>query len=480
MGLSNKVNPAAVYRDILVLQQEFDGFEIDFENHELAVTTDPIVLENTDLGRFQVRLDWSQIGTSKQPYRVVALDPHPAARNKEVTHPHVQDECLCEGEGRAAIASALSGCRLYDFFTLVSQVLHTYGRGNAYVELPVWDGALCDDCRDIVDEEDRYSCQQCGNTLCPSCAVPCQHCQESYCSACLRQCAACREVHCSACLGTCSACRKRFCEDCLEEGLCRSCSEKTHEEDQDDDPADDFPCEEPCPAGQAQAAPQMRPFKPLLQSLRLSPTAWAKLLYLRDAGDSEVGGFGISAAEDLLYIEDVELVRQTCDIASVAFDDQAVADYFDRQVDAGRKVYQLGRIWVHTHPGSSSQPSATDDETFARVFGKTDWAVMFILARGGQTYARLEFHIGPGGSLVLPVEVDYSRPFPASDHAAWSEAYLTNVQIEEWPRVLDAGSNLESGLRAQPANLSDFWDELLDEKLIDSCQEGIDLEGSIR
>ena len=30
--------------------------------------------------------------------------------------------------------------------------------------------------------------------------------------------------------------------------------------------------------------------------LRLSPTAWAKLLYLRDAGDSEVGGFGISAA----------------------------------------------------------------------------------------------------------------------------------------------------------------------------------------
>ena len=61
-------------------------------------------------------------------------------------------------------------------------------------------------------------------------------------------------------------------------------------------------------------------------SLRLCPTAWAKLLYLRDAGPSEVGAFGISAAEDLLYLEDLELVCQTCDVASVTFDDQSVAD----------------------------------------------------------------------------------------------------------------------------------------------------------
>jgi hypothetical protein len=65
-------------------------------------------------------------------------------------------------------------------------------------------------------------------------------------------------------------------------------------------------------------------------ALRLSPTAWAKLLYLRDAGETEVGGFGISAADDLLFVEDVQLVRQTCDVASVAFDDESVADFFDR------------------------------------------------------------------------------------------------------------------------------------------------------
>ena len=37
--------------------------------------------------------------------------------------------------------------------------------------------------------------------------------------------------------------------------------------------------------------------------LRFSPTAWAKLFYLRDLGDTEVGGFGISDPDDLLYVE---------------------------------------------------------------------------------------------------------------------------------------------------------------------------------
>ena len=42
-------------------------------------------------------------------------------------------------------------------------------------------------------------------------------------------------------------------------------------------------------------------------------------------------------------------------------------------------------------------PSGTDEETFARCFGSSDWALMFILARGGETYVRLALHAGPGG-----------------------------------------------------------------------------------
>ena len=189
--------------------------------------------------------------------------------------------------------------------------------------------------------------------------------------------------------------------------------------------------------------------------LRFTPTAWAKLLFLRDLGDSEVGGFGIGAADDLLSIEDVQLVRQVCTGVSVAFDDQAVGDFFDRQVDEGRRPEQFARAWVHTHPGNSPQPSPTDEETFARVFGRTDWAAMFILARGGQSYARLRFHVGPGGDLDLPVGVDYSRPFAASDQAAWQAEYLAAVQIDDG---LFSGRSDRLRL-APPADSMDLWDD---------------------
>ena len=165
-------------------------------------------------------------------------------------------------------------------------------------------------------------------------------------------------------------------------------------------------------------------------TLRFSPTAWAKLLFLRDLGDTEVGGFGITRADDLLYVEDVALVKQTCSSVTVAFEDDAVAEFFDLQIDAGRRPEQFGRIWIHTHPGDCANPSSVDEETFSRVFARSDWAVMAIVACGGQTYARLRFHVGPGGSLLLPLAVDYRQPFAASRHDEWTDEYLTCVHPE--------------------------------------------------
>lgn len=167
-----------------------------------------------------------------------------------------------------------------------------------------------------------------------------------------------------------------------------------------------------------------------MPTLRFSPTAWAKLLFLRDYGDTEVGGFGISAPDDLLLVEDVQLVPQVCSWAHVAFCDDAVADFFDQQVDAGRKPEQFARIWVHTHPGDCPRPSLVDEETFARVFGRSDWTVMFILARGGRSYARLRFNTGPGAEFELPVEIDYVRPFPGCQVEDWEQEYLAYVHPE--------------------------------------------------
>ncbi|MCA9268194.1 MAG: Mov34/MPN/PAD-1 family protein, partial [Planctomycetales bacterium] len=138
-------------------------------------------------------------------------------------------------------------------------------------------------------------------------------------------------------------------------------------------------------------------------------------------------------------VEEVELVRQLCSVVTVAFDDESVADFYDRQTDAGRQPQEFSRIWIHTHPGACARPSQTDEQTFRRVFGGSDWAVMFILAQEGQTYARLRFNAGPGGSIEIPVEIDYAVTFRGCDHTAWEQEYLENVStaIETappWPQ----------------------------------------------
>lgn len=164
-------------------------------------------------------------------------------------------------------------------------------------------------------------------------------------------------------------------------------------------------------------------------TLKFAPTAWGKLVYLRDRGPTEIGAFGISDPKEPLTIIDVVLIPQECTAVTVKFDDAGVADFFDSQVDRGRRPEEFARLWLHTHPGESAVPSSTDETTFSRVFGKSDWAVMFILARGGATYARLRFRAGPGGQLRVPIDVDFSREFTASDQATWNREYQENVRM---------------------------------------------------
>lgn len=205
--------------------------------------------------------------------------------------------------------------------------------------------------------------------------------------------------------------------------------------------------------------------------LRFTPTAWAKLLFIRDAGDTEIGGFGITSAGDLLLVEDTALVLQACTATHVEFDDRSVADFFDAQVDAGRQPQEFSRIWIHTHPGASAGPSQTDEQTFERVFGSTDWAVMFILARGGQSFARLRYNLGPRADIELPVEVDFRQSFTGSNEKVWQLEYEQFVRPET---LLPPTEH-----RLVPATLTgktDDWYELWDEYVgaFESNSETID------
>lgn len=171
--------------------------------------------------------------------------------------------------------------------------------------------------------------------------------------------------------------------------------------------------------------------------LRFSPTAWAKLLFMRDIGSTEVGAFGITPADDLLYVSDIVLPQQDCTFATVEFDDESVANFVDDMIDQGRKPEQFLRIWIHTHPKMSAHPSQTDEETFKRVFGSCDWAVMAIISTDGDKYCRLQVNGGPfPGAFKIPIEVDYEAyDFPASDSEKWLDEHTKNVTESHYSSV---------------------------------------------
>lgn len=148
---------------------------------------------------------------------------------------------------------------------------------------------------------------------------------------------------------------------------------------------------------------------------------------------------------------DIRLVRQFCSPVTVEFDDAAVADFFDEQVDQGRCPEEFCRIWMHTHPCNSARPSLTDEETFSRCFGCTDWAVMFILARKGETYARLRFNAGPGGSLVIQSQVEFRAPFGGAAQETWEQEYQANV-------LAGNPAPLPSLTLPEPHEISEIWD----------------------
>ena len=210
--------------------------------------------------------------------------------------------------------------------------------------------------------------------------------------------------------------------------------------------------------------------KPEPPKLRFTPSAWAKLLYLRDYGDTEVGGFGICPNHPLL-VEDIKLVKQKCTFAFVSFDDESVADFFEDQVAEGLTPEQFARVWIHTHPGSSAEPSHTDEDTFERVFGKANWAVMAILAKGGESYARLRLSGGLEQGMLLETEVDFSQQFDAAEFDDWECEYFENVvaqdlfQIEQCDWIADDSLN-PSGFIPDANQFLDTYleDEYLDEQ----------------
>ena len=201
-----------IYADLITLHDEFDQISFDRDSQSITATTAPIELEGVYLGPFEIRVYLEDLSAgSPYEYRVIASDPQPAASDDSVTHPHIQDQILCEGAGRKAIQQALEQGRLLDFFFIVANTLQTYNSGSPYVSLENWQGMPCADCGITVNPEARWLCEKCEETLCRSCYINCSDCDGVYCSECVTRCERCNERLCNDCITSCSDCGDDVC-----------------------------------------------------------------------------------------------------------------------------------------------------------------------------------------------------------------------------------------------------------------------------
>lgn len=156
--------------------------------------------------------------------------------------------------------------------------------------------------------------------------------------------------------------------------------------------------------------------------LIIQEKAFAKLLWFRkncnennvnetnyaNSSFLEVSLMGVSAGEegdDLITVEDFVCVPQECTSGNTEPTDDGMAIYFENMMfDRGIMPNRCGRIWAHTHPGQSPQPSGTDEDTYRKWFSQAEFAVMYILAEGNN-YCKIKHTSKQLGAMNSVVEV---------------------------------------------------------------------------
>lgn len=177
--------------------------------------------------------------------------------------------------------------------------------------------------------------------------------------------------------------------------------------------------------------------------LVFSPLAWLKLKVLCHIGNTEVCMWGVAEnPKNPFYVNDLLVPKQECSAATVDPDMSDLADRRFELIGRGLEPYQFNPIWCHTHPGDSPTPSGVDESTFADL--QLQWAIMFILARGGQTYCRMKLrtHKESGHEItvqvLVPVMVDWEAWPVAADNIEdglfkkWREEYHERVTSKTW------------------------------------------------
>lgn len=219
-----------IIEDLEQLESEFEC--VRYKPGAVCAAVEPITLDGVYLGPFEIQLPYEALEDLSRDgaYRVIAIDPQRPNTDASVTHPHVQDHKVCEGEASAAIQQALTDGRICDFFVLVRSVLQTYNPASAYVMLEQWDGVYCGECGDTVGRDDCFYCTGCDADRCGDCIVYCTACDDPFCGNCVGSCTLCDSAICCDCTRTCPGCSDSVCAGCIE-----SCCRFEEEEEESND-----------------------------------------------------------------------------------------------------------------------------------------------------------------------------------------------------------------------------------------------------
>ena len=204
-------------------------------------------------------------------------------------------------------------------------------------------------------------------------------------------------------------------------------------------------------------------------TLKFTPYSRAKLQFICDHYDHEVGAMGIAATADPFLVTDLFIPKQKCSPVFVEMDSSDIADslfmtYCDPDGPHKLKPHQVGRIFIHTHPTGCLDPSPHDETIFAESFGSMPWAMMVILPKGGRLYARVRVSLGNDINLQMRVADDLilTTDFKGADHAAWKAEIDPKITEEVFTTTITEFP--KPGYKGTTRLPSGYWGKQLSKK----------------
>ena len=166
-------------------------------------------------------------------------------------------------------------------------------------------------------------------------------------------------------------------------------------------------------------------------SLTMTTSVWSRIMNSRNAAKTEIGFLGICEdPERPLHITDLYMPKQLCNSVHMDFDENDIAEHMMDMAELNILPSQCMRIWIHTHPGPSCEPSGEDRTTF-ESFIQGEWAVMAIVGTTNNLYAELGLN-HPLGKFNKKIDwiIDWSADAKETNIDHWLQEMEQKVEVE--------------------------------------------------